>query len=601
MKRKASDYEDTPEAKASKISDQELQHTDSSPRMKRKASEHEDAPQAKALKACGPNLQQKGPLPGSKRKASELEDEPGAKALKGFSPDEEQANSPSEPEHRASQQEDEPGAEGSEAPGQNEEQKDREEKSKEWMKQASELITSLVVLLESRRRTAYSDKNSIEAERQRAQLFSICELANQPGMRNNPFLLDKLGVSWFSAVKRIQYAQIRTGKLEEELRKRLDDVKMAGDVLDNAIVQHAKALLDVPKSDPFPAEAKQQRSAVKAAGEKLRVAKNYCDDLQDEIRWDREGKLQTGFEPLLIAEKVLVDLNVMQPAKTAEEIVQEEHPSIARAAITNGDNSARERRSHERGDHHRSDNVRTKPPRIFNDILRDERRHNFHYAYEAYCGAEKYFDQVREEYHTKLSKFVYEIKNGNVVGAKTDFDRGYFLDRNMANRQLGIAMDNLEFSKKVAQQVGALYLEEITSDFGDITGDGRGYDDPSNRDGRGDRGDRYERHARHDAVWEYRKEIIENWRRDDRQRDITGRSEWEAKELHRGSGAPTVLTVPAVSLSHLALGKNKELIDRWRAHQEELRATAFTPAPADGTAYPSGVDKRYWFQMFCGI
>lgn len=80
-------------------------------------------------------------------------------------------------------------------------------------------------------------------------------------------------------------------------------------------------------------------------------------------------------------------------------------------------------------------------------------------------------------YARDVVKFMQKVKDEKERGTRTDFDLMYYQD--IAGHDFGVALAErmARDRKKMAQQAGALRLDEITSDFRSQSGDGFVFDE----------------------------------------------------------------------------------------------------------------------------
>ena len=475
-------------------------------------------------------------------------------------------------------------------------------KAEEKVDAAMKLLMGMVLLVEAHRYDKETKNCAEPSEKQEHHLGQVCELATQPGIAENRHL-SKISIKFFPEIEKLNQVREQRKVLEEELNRCLDEVRQAGKAISAALVKRTKHILSQPDVEFWPEAVIEQNQLVDKARNERKDAEKKCNELREAIQPLRSIEHASARLPLFYAEEGLLKMALLQgPAQispsdedseeetsqeggrqddrhrherhsdeqNAEERSQEFERHFSGASGPN-DHHGRGRQEHRRHEGGRrrsrrgrsarqdvppSDERPKAPARTMQDLIHDAQRNQLNFAKGVRSDCSRIRREHQRGYKRELSKFLRQKKEGEILGTKTDFDHDYFLEQTRVTMEIGIAERRIEFAEKAAKITGAIRREEMTSDFGDWSNDGG--DSNSNRSG---------------PVWDLDKEIIETWRLDEKQKDVSSASNWRAEE--RDSGGESI--VSASSRDHVydvATDKPGARIRRWQEHQEKLRASS---------------------------
>ena len=178
-------------------------------------------------------------------------------------------------------------------------------------------------------------------------------------------------------------------------------------------------------------------------------------------------------------------------------------------------------------------------------------------------AARNAFNEVRNRYSERLNTFHKSKANGEIQDSRTDFDLNYFVVHGNANRKIVQAEAQLDDLWDVARGVGALEVEEITSNFRTRSDDG--YAESV-----------VQEDARRTDV-----EKVQAWIRDTEDTDgQTTRNVEEAAPLPSAENMDdedidgSVSVHSSCTLNRYAGGRHKKKIDGWKKRQEKARQEA---------------------------
>ena len=192
---------------------------------------------------------------------------------------------------------------------------------------------------------------------------------------------------------------------------------------------------------------------------------------------------------------------------------------------------------------------------------------------------------MRENYRDGYEAFKQARARGEEMASKTVFDANYYLARKDANHRLVLAMAEARRTRKVAQMVGALFPDQITSDFADHSSDGYAPSGVAE----------YQRLIDHERVQHWcerlnKYELTENLA--EPVLDIA-----LLPQLQR-SGTRSIAEASSHSQMRYAEDKRREVIDSWQADQEELRLRMIAYR-REKEALQTASDRP--FRAFCGV
>lgn len=455
-----------------------------------------------------------------------------------------------------------------------------EQNISEELAQAQEFLTLLVIVVEGRRQA--NDKQACAA--QQARIDTLCAAAAQPGVSEN-YHLREIPICWFGDLGLVQNGRNYTKEVEERLDRWLSEMYHENIALDTAIARRTSVLFDIPRGVTWPAIAHDHNDEISAVRLKLSQLEETRFGLEKQLA-DMRLALEDDDRTMVfsLAERALLRLGLIQPRSGSIDQVTgasgneayREDASIP-APVTTAPKRAPSRYLGEDGS-----------PSTLQNTIQNGKKADLRNARRAASEASRCFHDIRNRYHKELREFLGAKGRGEVIGTRTEFDATYFLERNRANHELGIAMADYEFVKQQARGVGVLRPEDITSNFDDDPNDG--YDDIS---------------LQLDPVREMQREVVEAWRSNEQQKEVLSESKWNAQRLDglEGDAGPrSIGALSGFSFDQLALGKRRKLIDRWKAHQEKLRASPeIMRLPYEARYGHTGVASRYWFQECSGI
>ena len=225
------------------------------------------------------------------------------------------------------------------------------------------------------------------------------------------------------------------------------------------------------------------------------------------------------------------------------------------------------------------------PPDAMHKVIINIEKDELEKARKTYSNAERRYNHARDGYHHTLDTFLRDRKDGRITGTKTELDHMVFWEQHRRADEMDLARQRHEMAKNRAKWAGAIPADQITSDFSDRSDDG--YDIRSN-DG---------------LVSADRREWVEKWCSDERQKEIVNESEWspEAREEDNG-GRPLVPILNLVDIIwDVAHGKDRQRIDKWCAHQEGLRASSDFIAASPDEPIGAAHDGLETIDEFCGF
>ena len=446
---------------------------------------------------------------------------------------------------------------------------------------ANELYQALVLLITAVRLAAQNRECPQLSKRYQAHLSTVCELAMREDVMENPHL-DAIPINWFGACEQLHICRKQTKELIEKHRSCLDELAQAEDAVDGAILQRTKILLSSEANCIWTDAVYEQDRLAKAKRRDLEEAKGNSRTLEYQImkNWQEEERVATV--PLYMAEDTLVHIGLLPARQSQQPNERADKPRKDDAQSLRVDENERPiRRTERQASPTRADHRRPAPD--MKAHTRERMRQEWKDAMRVRSEVSRDREQGRNRYYENLAEFLDARIAGKIEGTKTDFDRGYFLEQIKATHEISMAERRLDFAEREAQRTGALRLHELTSNFGEWPGDDEAhsvYDDP---------------------VWDTKKQEIEEWRTNKQQEDIVIETKWHVEMSSRGDEGKSIKSASDIGPEDLAEGKRKELLDKWKAHQEKLRATpCFIRLPEEGPDLVEA-DEPFWFQECCGV